>query len=243
MIRIKTNTGAKISALYEHIVEISNLFALLTYGPVYPELIKLSHIDNNSNRFMSTIYSSMCLEKRTYDLCKGNHSHFDMPIKKSNIDLAISITNWLEQSEKYSTIVSSLQTETGFRSKHSVHGELVMYATQLESISHTNKIDNLNKYEYPVNEFGTDKIKGTLMRIFECAGEKDFGKGIGCLRNEIAHVGKPKKLLPKLSMRDMVNISHLLRLTVIGYALNAIGIHKGVVAEYQDKILFRWSII
>jgi hypothetical protein len=139
--------------------------------------------------------------------------------------------------------VSSLQTETGFRSEHSVHGELVMYATQLESISHTNKIDNLNKYEFPVNEFGTDKIKGTLMRIFECAGEKDFGKGIGCLRNEIAHVGKPKKLLPKLSMRDMVNISHLLRLTVIGYALNAIGIHKGVVTEYQDKILFRWSII
>jgi len=243
MITIKTTTKSEISTLYKYITEISDLFALLTYGPVYPELIKLWHIDNNSNRFMSTIYSSMCLERRTSDLCKRNHSHFDMPITESKIDLASSITSWLEQSEKYSTIVSSLQNETGLRSEHSVHGELVMYATQLESISHTNKVDNSNKYEYPVNKFGTDKVKSTLVRIFESVGEKDFGKGIGCLRNEIAHVGKPKKLLPSLSMRDMVNISHLLRLTIIGYVLNAIGIDKGVIADYQDKLLFRWSII
>lgn len=235
VVTIRTNTKSEIGALYEHIVDISNLFAILIYDPVYPELIKLKHTVDDGLPFTSTIYPSVALERRTSELCKRERSYFNMPIKKSNIDLASVIKSWLGQSHKYTAIVSSLQHETGFRNEHSVHGELVMYATQFESISHLDGVNNSSKYEYPVSRFGTDKIRNTLTRIFLSAGEADFGKGIGKLRNEIAHVGKPKELLLNLSVRNMVDISQLLQVTILGYVLNAIGVDKSIITEYQDK--------
>jgi hypothetical protein len=236
MVTIKTNVECKILTLYEHITDISNLFAILIYGPVYPEIIKLKHIDDDGHHYSSTVYPSMALEKRTADLCKRERSHFQMPITKSSIDLANAITSWLGQSKKYTTIVSSLQHETGFRDEHSVHGELVMYATQFESISYSAGVGNTIKYEYPVTQFGTGKIKNSLSRIFSGAGEPDFGKGIGNLRNEIAHVGKPKVLLSTLTIRNMVDISQLLQITILGYVLEAIGVDKDIIAKYQDKL-------
>lgn len=236
MVTIKTNVESKIEKLYEYITGISNLFAILIYGPVYPEIIKLKHVDSQGNPSDSTVYPSMVLERRTSNLCKKERSHFHMPITNSNIDLESVITSWLGQSQKYTTIVSSLQNETGFRSEHSVHGELVMYATQLESISHFSKVNNTSKYEYPVSQFSTDKVRSSLAQIFSSAGEADFGRGIGNLRNEIAHVGRPKDLLSTLSIRNMVDISQLLQITILGYVLDAIGIDKNIIAEYQNKL-------
>jgi hypothetical protein len=236
MVTIKTNVECKVETLYEHITDISNLFAILIYSPVYPEIIKLKHVNGDGHPYSSTIYPSMALERRTADLCKREHSHFHMPITKSKIDLANAITSWLKQSKKFTTIVSSLQHETGFRNEHSVHGELVMYATQFESISHLAGVGNSSKYEHPVSQFGTDKIRNSLTRIFSDVGETDFGKGIGNLRNEIAHVGRPKALLSSLTIRNMVDISQLLQITILGHVLDAIGIDKNIIAEYQDEL-------
>lgn len=236
MVTIKVNNACGVLDLFEHITDISNLFAILIYGPVYPDLIKLKHLDDDGHTYSSTVYPSMALEKRTADLCKKERSHFHMPITKSNIDLSSAIKKWLTQSKKYTTIVSSLQHETGYRNEHSVHGELVMYATQFESISHAAGVGNTNKYEYPVTQFGTDKIKNSLAQIFYSFGEVDFGKGIGNLRNEIAHVGKPKALLSSLTLRDMAQVSQLLQITILGYVLDAIGVGKEVIEKYQDNL-------
>jgi hypothetical protein len=215
-----------------------NLFAILMYSPVYPELIKLNVMLDNIP-LTSIIYPSVVLERKTYEeLCKRERYHFDMPIRESNIDLARVIANWLKQSDKYTIIVSGIQNETWFRNEHSVHGELIMYATQFESIS---SLDNAHKekkkYEYPVNQFGTEEIKNTLIQIFSAVGETDFGKGIGTLRNEIAHVHKPKVLLNCLSLKELAHISVLLRITILGYVLNAIGIDKNVITKYQNKFI------
>ncbi len=234
MLTIKTNVECNIGKLYEYITDISNLFAILIYSPVYPEVIKLKHIDNP---YSSIVYPSMALEKRTADLCKRKYSHFRMPITKNKINLENVIENWIKQSKKFTMIISSLQHETGFRNEHSVHGELVLYATQFESISHQAGVGNAKKYEYPVNQFGTDKIKNLLTQIFSNVGETDFAKGIGSLRNEIAHVGRPKDLLSTLTIRDMVNISQLLQITILGYALNTIGVDSNMISEYQNKLI------
>jgi ApeA N-terminal domain 1 len=237
MITIKVNNACGVLALLEHITDIGNLFAILIYGPVYPELIKLKHRDDDGHPYSSTVYPSMALEKRTADLCRKKRSHFHMTITKSNIDLASAIKKWLAQSNKYTTIVSSLQNETGCRNEHSVHGELVMYATQFESISQAAGVGKTKKYEYPVSQFGTDKIKNSLVQIFSSAGEPNFGKGIGSLRNEIAHVGKPKELLYSLDLGDMVQVSQLLQITILGYVHDAIGIGKEVIEKYQDNLM------
>ncbi len=235
MIKIKTNNECSIGELYEHIIDISNLFAILIYGPVYPEMIKLRHVIDGEHPAISTIYPSLALETRTSEMCKMERSHFHMPITKSNINLPEVILKWLSQPKAYSAIVSSLQNETGFRNEHSLHGELVLYATQFESISYSYGVSNSHKYEYPVNEYATQKIKDKLISIFANAGESSFGKGIGNLRNEIAHVGRPRALLSALSIEKMVDISQLLQITIIGYILHTLGVERSVIEEYQNK--------
>lgn len=228
------DTGLDIVSIYKHINDISNLFSILIYAPVYPDSIHILKKDEENHSVTLVVYPSMSLGNRTMDLSLKDRSHFYMPITKRNIDLEEIIKQWLNTSNDYSTIVSSIQNETGYRDEHSLHGELVLYSTQFESISY-DADGKESKYEYPINEYGTDKVKNGVKRIFDRAGESDIGKGIGCLRNEIAHVGRPKKLLNKITMRDKVYLSQYMQLTILGFILNKIGIDKTVINEYQDK--------
>lgn len=158
-----------------------------------------------------------------------------MPITNSNVALDKIAHAWLQAPQNHSTIISSIQNETGFRDEHSVHGEIVLYATQLESISHNDgKKSKYDKYEYPLNHYGCKKIRDGLSTIFGKAGLTDIGKAIGDIRDEIAHVGRPRALLAALSLKDMVHISQYLELTIIGYIMITIGVPASVITKYQE---------
>jgi len=234
-IRLGIDAGTTVINAYERIREIADLFAILMYSPVYPENVQIIKKFEDGHTLAIDVYPSLVLNRRTMDLCTEDRSHFYMPITKSNIDLPAIIQSWLKDPKKHSIIVSSIQNETGFRDEHSLHGELVLYATQLESISHCVGIKNDQKYEYPLDAYGSEKLKKEISAIFGKAGEADIGKAISDLRNEIAHVGKPKKLLLSLSMIDMITISQYLQLTIIGYILANLGVKKEVISNYQDK--------
>ena len=234
-IRLKIDAGATVIGAYERISEIADLFAILIYGPVYPENVQILKKVEDGHTLTIDVYPSLALNKRTMELCTEDRSHFHMPITKSNIDLSAIIQSWLANPKSHTTIVSSIQNETGFRDVHSLHGELVLYATQLESISHSMGIKNDQKYDHPLSTFGSENIRKGIGAIFVKSGEADIGKAISDLRNEIAHVGKPKKLLLSLSMQDMITISQYLQMTIIGYILESLGVKKEVINNYQDK--------
>ena len=230
--------GSTIVDVYEHINNIANLFSILIYCPVYPDSICISkRVDNSRDNpkypISIDVYPSMALNERTRDLCIKERSNFTMPITNSKIDLASTILEWLRAPKDYSTIVSSIQHETGYRNEHSLHGELILYATQLEAISYAS-LEKRKKYEYPIDKYGTPKIKDGIIKIFANIGEIYIGRGIGNLRNEITHVGKPKQLLNILSIRDLMNISHRLQMIILGYILERLGLDKSVISEYQN---------
>lgn len=233
-IHLKFDAGTEIIPIYGYIREIADLFSILIYGPVYPESIRATKKVDGNYPIIIDIYPSMSFNKRTIELSIKDRSHFNMPITKTNIDLASTIQKWLKAPKNYSTIVSSLQNETELRDEHSLHGELVLYATQFEAISYSASAKN-NKYEYPVDNYATSKIKNGIMTILNNAGEINMGKGIGNIRNEIAHVGKPKKLLNILSMKDMAFMSRYLQLTILGYILRKLDLEESVISAYQDK--------
>jgi len=233
-IYLKIDSGEKIATVFEHIFDIANLFSILVYGPVYPDSICVTKKIEKNHPISINIYPNMSLNKKTMDLCIQERSHFHMPIKKSNIDLASTIMKWLKAPKDYSTIVSNIQHETGYRDEHSLHGELVLYATQFEEISYAASVMD-KKYEYPIDNYGTAKIKDAISKILANAGESDIGIGIGNLRNEIAHVGRPKYLLKKLSMRDMVDLTQCMQMTILGYVLNELGLDRKVISKYQDE--------
>ena len=235
-IYLKFDSGENITKAFKHIFDIANLFSMLIYGPVYPDSIYATKEIGKNQTISINIYPNMALNKRTMDLCIQERSHFNMPITNSNIDLASTIMKWLDDSKDYlsSTIVSRIQHETGYRNEHSIHDELVSHATQFEAISYgALKIEK--KYDYPIDNYGTQKIKAGISKIFSKADESDIGKGIGNLRNEIAHVGKSKQLLKSLSIRDMVNINLYLQMTILGYILDGLGLDKSMITKYQDK--------
>lgn len=232
--RMKLDAGLTIRDAYSHISDIANLFAILVYNPVYPESIQLIKKGGDDRPFGIEVYPSLSLDKRTMELCTKDQSHFHMPITKSNIDLAAVLSAWLSAPKNHSTIVSSIQNETGFRDEHSLHGEIVLYATQFESISHA-AATNKQKYEYPLTTYGCAKITNGLKRVFATAEVSDVGKGIGDLRNEITHVGKPRKLLNSLSIGDLMVISQYLQVTVIGYILATLGLQSDVISAYQER--------
>lgn len=234
-IHIALDVGLPMRGLYGRIKEVADLFALLIYSPVYPDNITLVKNADTSERIVIDVYPSMALDKRTLKLATTEHSHFQMPITKAKIDLGAVVGRWLGMHKNFSTIISSIQNETGFRDEHTLHGEIVLYATQLESISHSAKVDGKQKYEYPLKMWGCERITNGLGKVFSVTDIAAIGQQIADLRNEIAHVGRPKKLLTKLEMRDLVLISQYLQLTIIGFILDSIGVGKSIARDYQQR--------
>lgn len=233
--KLKMSQGQTINDLHQSISDIANLFAMLTYNPVYPDSINVIAPEEGQNHRSFKLYPSIVLEKRTMDLALRERSNFHLPITKSNIDLSKTIEKWVKTSSNFQTIISSIQNETGFRDEHSIHGEIVVYSTQLESISYNENKPKSEKYEYPIDKYGKKHIKPKLIEIFKNVNNDTLGENISGLRNEIAHVGRPKTLTKRLSMQQMVKIGQLLQMVVIGYIFDCLNLEQNVTDNYQDK--------
>lgn len=233
-ISLYIDSGGKIFDIYKHINEIANLFCILIFCPVYPASIHIiKKVPVNKYPIFIDVYPSMVLDKFTKDLAVKERLHQTMPITRSNIDLAATVLEWLKAPEDYSTIVSCIQHETGYRNEHSLHGELILYVTQFEAISYAASEKRM-KYEYPIDKYGTPKIKKGITKIFANIGESNIGRGIGNLRNEITHVGKPRQLLNIMSIQDLMDLSQRLQMIILGYILERLGLDGKVIARYQD---------
>lgn len=233
-IHLKFAAGATILQAYGHIRDFANLFALLTYAPVYPESIHLRKLGHDNQQITVELYPSMVLDPRTIELSTHKKFHWHMPITQSTVPLDSIVSAWLQVSQNHSAVVSSIQNETGFRDEHAAYGEIVLYATQFESISYSAGEKN-QKYEYPLTTYGCQKLRDGLGRIFGSPDLSGVVKAIGDLRNELAHVGRPKKLLAKLSLQDLVHISQFLQLTILGYILASIGVPATAITRYQEE--------
>ncbi|MDD2699995.1 MAG: hypothetical protein PHH36_02030 [Sideroxydans sp.] len=231
---LKLAPETTIRDAYEHITSFSNLFALLIYSPVYPESIRLSKPGPDKHPIAIELYPSMVLDPRTIKLSTRDHFHWNMPITQSTVPLDSIVSTWFHAPQNHSPIVSSIQHETGFRNAHTAHGEIVLYATQFESISHVAGQKD-KKYEYPLINYGNKKLRDGLMKTFGKTSLEETAVAVGDLRNEIAHVGRPKNWLATLSLGQLVRISQYLQLTIIGYLLANIGVPARAIATYQDK--------
>lgn len=222
-----------IHAVYKHISSFSNLFSLLIYNPVCPESIAIIK-SNNESYISMDIYPSMLIESGTKNLCIQECSHQLLAINQFSISFDNIISRWFQNPQDESPIVSSIQCETGFKTTHTTHGEIILYATQLESISHSEG-EKRKKYEYPLLKYGSQEIHEGLKKVFECSEISDVARSISDLRNEIAHVGRPKLWLKRLSLHGLANISQYLQLTIIGCILTELGVPKNVIDNYQKR--------
>lgn len=224
---------------YSHIYSFAKLFALLICNPVYPESIRVKKIDAEGQSFSLEVYPSMVLDPRTIKQSAKAQFHPQMPIRKNTIKFESIVTEWFKAQHSQSPVVTRIQSETGFRSEHVAHGEIVLYATQIESISYSAG-EKDKKYEYPLQVYGCQRLQAGIMKAFGVHSLEDMAIALADLRNEIAHVGRPKKWLTSLSLGQLVDVSRYLQLTIIGYILQDIGVPKDVVENYQAQYAPAW---
>ncbi len=236
-ITISLNHETSIIEILKYVSDIAGLFALLTCTPIYPEYIDIMTNEQDGPEILK-VYPTMIREQRTIELATQENHNVLMPITYSTIDLAKTFEAWHAQANGYSVIVSAIQNETGFRNVHSLHGEIVLYSTQLEYISKTRVKGDKEKYNYPLQTYASPKVKAGLEQLFEKTSRtQTLGEAISNLRNEIAHPMKPKKLLNKLSLQDLADIARYLQMTIIAFILTELGIAEATVEAYQNKFM------
>ena len=143
-ISLKMDGGADYNKVFEYISNLADLFAVLIYSPVHPEsiqIVKRVGVADENVRFVK-FYPSTSLSAKTVALSSQQTSHYHLPITNKKVDLASLIAEWMRSPDRFSTMVSSIQNETGYREVHSLHGELVLFATQFEAISYDDKIND-----------------------------------------------------------------------------------------------------
>jgi hypothetical protein len=235
LFKYETESPKTASEINNDINKISSLFSIFMDKPTFPDEVKL--YPNKEPKNSVSLLSSLYLESRTVDLAKGSQSYFFMPINREKIDLPKAISMWLELHEVYRVLSTTFQYETNYRTLHSAYSDIVLFATNIEAVAQDLNMPTSDKYEGPINKYGSEELKKSIMDIFLNHNNESLGKNISDLRNELAHVGRPKKLIKILNINDYVNVGRILKLVVVSHLLEKLGISQEVIHEYQNKLI------
>ena|GEM_PF-3520031 len=215
------------------IIEIGDLFALLVRAPVHPRRVGFKADVGIGTDVEVFVYPSLYIDAGTIDRATDKKSYHTMPIKLANIDLAKLIPAWLPVAGAYRGLVSDLQTRTGWLTGQAIRGSIVLYATQFEAIHASDKAPKGKKYEYVLDHYASPQLIAKLHLHLKGTTNSHLATAISGLRNEIAHLGKPSKLVANLG-RGLTVVALCLELVVIGYILRKLGVDPKVAAVYQD---------
>lgn len=221
------------------ITSIADLFAMLFFGPAKLIYLKTFVRDEKGRPCPMVVIPSTLNDKATIERSQAKKNHHNLPLNNGDVNLGVLLSKWLTRSDRYLTIVSALQSKVSVISNHQIHGDIVLAATQLEGIAkEAGKNADKVKFQYGIDNHASEKLQTHLSRLLDCA-PKDIGKKISDLRNDIAHVGRSKTLLNKLSQRQQLNLSVALQVVVIGYALEQIELSTQARDKYQDTVIWR----
>lgn len=233
-VRYTTDTQQEADRLISDITKISSLFSILMSRPVFPDEITLKLTGND---YTLNVLNSLVLEGRTVELAKEEINHRFIPINWKQIDMKTVLSNWLDVYDDFQVLSVSHQYETGFRTLHYAQSDIILYSTQLEAINVDLGGSSSEKYVRPFNTYASSELESQLVKIFEKTGEANLGRAIASLRNELAHVGRPKVMMKKLNIDDYVDIGQILRLVVISHLFAKLGIHQEQIHQYQRRFI------
>lgn len=233
--KFSTTQPKTVNEIFIDINKISSLFSILMNRPTFPDEVKVYQSSEPENPLI--VLSSIRLESRTVELAKKSSSYFFMPINSNKIDLSMAISSWFELYDNYRVLSTTFQYETNYRTLHSAYSDVVLFSTNIEAVAQNLRMPTSAKYEGPINKYGSEKLKTAITGIFLRHNNESLGKNISDLRNELAHVGRPKKLIKILDINDYVSVGKILKLVVVSHLLEQLGVSREVIYEYQDKLI------
>lgn len=235
-LQLTLNEPNTLQEAYRYVKETADLLAVLLYRPCHPEWLQISDERDGSKGSELIVFPSLCLNNATVDLCMKDVSHFNLPITAGNVNLSQLICKWFSLPERYGTVVTSLQHEVGFRTDHTLWGDVVLHASQLEAIAAIAG-RHRDKYTYPLEQHASFELTERLKVLFEARSIADVGAGIADLRNEIAHIERKKILVSRLTSKGVLCVARCLELVVIGSVLDQIGVSESIRSGYQNMCI------
>jgi hypothetical protein len=212
----------------------ADLFSLLAHNPrqVADFTILLEDQDHRWHEF-PVLYAGP-IQKDVLDRSLEEGDYHQLPLNASHINLPKVLRAWSDKSSEFSTPISAIQNTGKFFSYHDTISSIVLNATQLEAISYARRKKD-DKFGYPIRLLASKKSRAKLRNLLKCT-DKQIGSRIADLRNEIAHVGRPKVHLSSLTSKDLFKVCRILESTVLVHALRQLGVSKASTHYFQDRI-------
>lgn len=233
---LKTTPEAVVIPACRACASVVDLFAILSFSPT--RLSKLWAIgrDNEGRGYQLPIFPSMAADKDTVERCLTERSHHHLPLTMGDFNLAVTLPMWMNKADEFSTATSSIQSQGSTVSPHTVLASIVLSATQLEGIGH--QVGQVkDRFGYAARTYSSPKLLEEMTSALACS-DQQLGEAISDLRNEIAHVGRPKKHLARLTTRQKYKVARALEVAVAGYILEQIGISTESRHKYQDSLIW-----
>jgi len=233
---LKIAPESKVNSALKACLKVANLFSILRFSPT-----RLSHVwaiasDESGQRYSLPVLPSMIADGDTIKRSLSDTSYHDLPLTMMDFDFSVVLYNWLKKHDDFDTVTSAIQSQGRTVSPHDALSSIVLIATQLEGIGHqAGQVKD--RFGFSARKYSSEKLIGELASLLTCS-EQCIGIAISDLRNEIAHVGRPKKYLARLNSRQKYKVARLLELVVLGYLLEEIGVSTTSRKKYQDNLIW-----
>lgn len=214
--------------------KILGLFSILLDKPVLPEELFLKF---SSDTYQAPVLYSIGVEQGVIDFAYSKVSYHYLPFNYKSIELNNVIGNWLGMDDRYESLISAYQHDTGYLTHHQAHADVVLYATLLESVGIDLGNGRGEKYMRPIEEYASKKFNGKIVSFFNKFNSLTAGENIATLRNELAHIGRPKVLMKKMKSDDYVEIGRYMKIIITSHLLNQLGVDREKIHVYQDRII------
>jgi ApeA N-terminal domain 1 len=231
-LRLEWESSVKLEDAEAAVMKVCDLLTLMSNSACYPEYLQVEVNRDEGSPVALDLMVDYRIKRDVLDLIR-KHAESDVGlINLSAINFDRVLNCWLTKEAQFEAVISAARFEIGYRTHHTAQAEVVLLCSQIESIA-VQMGNHKDKYNAPIRQYGTDRIRKLLEATLST---QDVGAALSNLRNEIAHVGRPRKILNKLQLRGVIRVATALHLVVRNYLLQNLEITAAVANSLIDDL-------
>lgn len=233
--RLESTDGITCENYFQCIDDVCDLISLLLYKPILTTSVDVL-LKQREGKFVNCqLLPSYIMNQSTHKNALCTTKHHSLPIKYSDINISEVLNCWFHYKNNFKLISSLIRHDIGTASTHQLYSTIMMLAVHLEEISISEKIANNQKYQYPIDTYASENVHTQISKILNRYSQDNIGKTIGRIRDELAHVMKPRVILLAMSSHELIELSQLFELVIISWIFQTkLGINIVACHNYQD---------
>jgi hypothetical protein len=238
--RIEAAEQLTYSEANKNITLLEELVSLLIFSParrIHATLLQQADTAAEKYKGSPLLTSLFDLSKFKVEVLKREISNFHQPITLTSVpNFSGILAKWLEQHADFQLFTSQLSNHFGRFHTHELKAALVLNLTQLEAIaSDLGTSKESEKYDLPLRHYGHTGATKLLCSVMSATSESDIGKMLSALRGEVAHIGRPAKLLAKIGDKGFLKVVLCLRIVIATHIYTKLGIPAENIMKFQRR--------